>query len=1461
MLTIAELKADIHIGVKATEAVNAYKATQDLSKALKETYFDAKKIPEEMSSVKDHALAITSASHGVTRGFVELQRALKAAGAEEHLLEANTLLWARAVTYSATQAERFAKALREAASLKPVDPPKPQSNQEDWKKQFDAYQAYRDKIRDLSHTGMFGTGGSGDTKMIKEVQQLGWTMKDTARKYEESAMQMIRDDAEMRAAAAARAAGAIAGNAAEVSSIQGVMAARNAHKTATGADTQSKLAHTMAMLGNAQSANADAAATKAAASARAAHTKATETATAAQNAFKDALRSLDTFIRAERFTGYSNTISGLGGSFMALGQYAAVASGPIGSLLSRLSAFGFVAQNGLGLPALVAGVSQLTLAFFTFGREAIRVEKTLSQVRELHLMIAKTVGEDGVRNYNDLIEVMQKYGLSLEGLSKPIARMKIAFQDTILGGDRFKSFMEDFGAVSSKFALPTEAIAGMAKAFEQMVSKGTVQAEEFRQQLGDRLPAAARVGLETFRSLTGNANASFKDFMDAMKNRQIESTRFLDVFMIKLKQMFGVTNEATNNLNSIYNRLTTTRDLAINNIDRAIGLTAMWGKVLTGVTGVLDVMGKHADIVGGVLIAAFGGTTVYSLIRLAGLFGGLIGPITLAGVKAAAFMGIMGGGQLLLAGYAVSQIIGHLGSLYRWVTSVISPVDELTKKLSSITLGKDVVENLKKVKDAGLTLTSATFKVRADVVGPDGNPLFTDPRTLIAEANRYFESVTAALRQGKKLVADFDFSIAFDAEIKKAEAAIERLSGVMASALGGKRMKQVMAAASDDTRAAILRDMEDQRRSSSERIQLATREARHRTDIYAQMMMEAQKGTAKQALNELMAHRASIARFTDLKDKFAEVQRQMAGMSTTSMKPPEMTPWERLKQLVWEWRGALQAAATVLGVIAAVNLGGLALGISGVGAALITLGGRLTLVRGQLMLLVAAATALSMIMPNTADAAIKGYDSMLAKTRALNEAIRQSNGEIADFGAATDAYRRAKDTAEAFRLKQIEIQEAMDNVNRKLDEASRMGDTRGWREKMLGLATPAQNMRVILEAEMERLKKSFADNADKIRVLQAELDKMVPALRASGALSADAAAELERLGIAGDESARKLPNIQGAIDLVNQRLGILRRDGLEALKVFDRIKALEGKYSTGSIDNSVAAGASEIERLARAEGTLATAMARAQSEQQKMIKMTREQAESIIAKNDAILEGMGKKNGAALKAMGKEVEEYARALRVLGASEDEVKQKTQELTEALKMQAAGINMAALQFRPYEALQNNFMKFSDSLVDLFGKGELNAKNFKKAFSDMAMSIASDMLKMIIKANILRPLMQSIWNMGGEGFMGGTAAMSMGNPFGSLFGFAKGGIFDRPVGLSMPGGASGVMAEAGPEAVMPLRRGADGSLGIQVVGGNGGGGSTYNVTYNVATPDVGGFKQSENQMAAMFSRMADRGRRNT
>lgn len=88
------------------------------------------------------------------------------------------------------------------------------------------------------------------------------------------------------------------------------------------------------------------------------------------------------------------------------------------------------------------------------------------------------------------------------------------------------------------------------------------------------------------------------------------------------------------------------------------------------------------------------------------------------------------------------------------------------------------------------------------------------------------------------------------------------------------------------------------------------------------------------------------------------------------------------------------------------------------------------------------------------------------------------------------------------------------------------------------------------------------------------------------------------------------------------------------------------------------------------------------------------------------------------------------------------------------------------------------------------------------------------------------------------------------------FASGGIVGGPTTFPMRGGKTGLMGEAGPEAILPLRRGRDGKLGVATDGGS----RPVTVVMNISTPDVAGFERSRSQIAAQMSRAMGAASRN-
>lgn len=180
----------------------------------------------------------------------------------------------------------------------------------------------------------------------------------------------------------------------------------------------------------------------------------------------------------------------------------------------------------------------------------------------------------------------------------------------------------------------------------------------------------------------------------------------------------------------------------------------------------------------------------------------------------------------------------------------------------------------------------------------------------------------------------------------------------------------------------------------------------------------------------------------------------------------------------------------------------------------------------------------------------------------------------------------------------------------------------------------------------------------------------------------------------------------------------------------------------------------------------------------------------------------------------------------------------------------------------------------SEAEQLGKGL--SRTLTKAFTDVAVSgkslgdavssISQQLSKLAI-SSALKPLQQGfsdLFKSAGEGIgnllklspsSGGGATADAAGGLGSILPFAQGGVVSAPTFFPLSGG-TGLAGEAGAEAILPLGRGPDGRLGVRGLGGSENG---ANVTINIQTPDVEGFRRSEADVAATFARLVRRGRR--
>lgn len=150
-----------------------------------------------------------------------------------------------------------------------------------------------------------------------------------------------------------------------------------------------------------------------------------------------------------------------------------------------------------------------------------------------------------------------------------------------------------------------------------------------------------------------------------------------------------------------------------------------------------------------------------------------------------------------------------------------------------------------------------------------------------------------------------------------------------------------------------------------------------------------------------------------------------------------------------------------------------------------------------------------------------------------------------------------------------------------------------------------------------------------------------------------------------------------------------------------------------------------------------------------------------------------------------------------------------------------------QKRVQDDLQAKGVELAKTITDGFRDGVREGQKF----TDVLKDIASRLVEQTAQWAILGPLQQSFGrsfgaSLSGVGVTNGNDPFSLGGLLGSIFsgvasggvGLAKGGVLTAPVALAGSGGFRGVAGEAGPEAILPLRRGPDGSLGVQAGGGS-------------------------------------------
>lgn len=169
-----------------------------------------------------------------------------------------------------------------------------------------------------------------------------------------------------------------------------------------------------------------------------------------------------------------------------------------------------------------------------------------------------------------------------------------------------------------------------------------------------------------------------------------------------------------------------------------------------------------------------------------------------------------------------------------------------------------------------------------------------------------------------------------------------------------------------------------------------------------------------------------------------------------------------------------------------------------------------------------------------------------------------------------------------------------------------------------------------------------------------------------------------------------------------------------------------------------------------------------------------------------------------------------------------------------------------------ALGVSATSFANAISKAFAQATTGGKQFDDVLKQLALKLSS-----LAVTQAAKPVAKSISSslstlLGGSSDGGGEQTLAA--RLGAIKPFASGGVIGTPTYFPLSSGGLGLAGEAGPEAIMPLTRGADGRLGVAM---NGGGTSAINV--QIAASDAGSFKRSEAYITGQIARAVARGQR--
>jgi len=202
-------------------------------------------------------------------------------------------------------------------------------------------------------------------------------------------------------------------------------------------------------------------------------------------------------------------------------------------------AAGFV-KGSLAVDALRAVFGKMQEAFSDMVDKTMAFEKAMTTLQY--------ATGNGAQAMEFSRAVAKEFSLDLLTVAESYSKIAASAKGTSLEGTGVEKLFRSVSSAVKVLGLSADETKGVLNALGQMISKGNVQAEELRGQLGERLPGAFQIAA---RSMGVTTQALDKMLVDG----KLMAEDFLPKFAVQLEKEFGASAKTTDTLQAAFTRL------------------------------------------------------------------------------------------------------------------------------------------------------------------------------------------------------------------------------------------------------------------------------------------------------------------------------------------------------------------------------------------------------------------------------------------------------------------------------------------------------------------------------------------------------------------------------------------------------------------------------------------------------------------------------------------------------------------------------------------------------------------------------------------------------------------------------------------------------------------------------------------------------------------------------------------